>query len=196
MLRSELIRARLVTQGDQVGTRSLPADYRWLDTATQLIALFQKQVGKTRGDLQKALRDYEGDRLDYPILRGLASVLEARCTLGNEPPLKPADLRAALFRQGPVTAQPGLFTLTTRDQVLSQVAAELGLQVEQVEAALFADLAEEQVLLDTGEPITPGDLIARYNLELARGLLYWAREVRIAVRDSYKDLFKYIKLLY
>jgi predicted nuclease of restriction endonuclease-like RecB superfamily len=49
-------------------------------------------------------------------------------------------------------------------------------------------------LLDPGEPIAPGDLIARYNMELARGILYWAREVRLAVHDNYKDLFKYIKL--
>jgi hypothetical protein len=31
-------------------------------------------------------------------------------------------------------------------------------------------------------------------LELARGLLYWAREVRLVVGDGYKDIFKYIKL--
>jgi predicted nuclease of restriction endonuclease-like RecB superfamily len=77
---------------------------------------------------------------------------------------------------------------------LAETAEQYGLAVEQIEMALFADLAEEQVLLDPGEPVAPGDLVARYNLELARGLLYWAREVRISIHGNYKDIFKYIKL--
>jgi predicted nuclease of restriction endonuclease-like RecB superfamily len=186
----------------QVWTQALPANYRYLTIAGDLIALFQRHVGHSRGRIAAVLRDYEGDSLDYPVIRGLAAVLEARCTFtsatlstgDNDPPLKPADLRAALFHQGPVTRRRDLFTLTTREQVLAETAASYGLTVEQVETALFADLAEEQLLLDTGEPIAPGDLIARYNLELARGLLYWAREVRLFIQDGYKDVFKYIKL--
>jgi len=194
MLKSELIRARLVMQGDQVWTRPLPADYHYLTVANELTALFGKHIGQGRGELYAALRDYEGDSLDYPVIRGLAAVLEAQCVFGNEPPAKPADMRAALFQRGPVTIRPDLFVHTTREQALAEVASQHGLTIAQVEAALFADLIEEQVLLDTGEPIAPADLITRYNLELARGLLYWAREVRGVVRDGYKDVFKYLKL--
>jgi len=202
MLRAELIRARLVTQGDRVWTRSLPANYRYLAMAGELTGLFQRHVGQSRGALAQALRDYEGDSLDYPVIRGLAAVIEAGCTFAsaglstgsNDPPAKPADLRAALFRRGPVTLQQDLFTHTTRAQAVAEAAADFGLTAEQVETALFADLAEEQILLDAGEPLAPGELIARYNLELARGLLYWAREVRLQVHDNYKDIFKYIKL--
>jgi predicted nuclease of restriction endonuclease-like RecB superfamily len=256
MLKSELIRARLAVRDGQARTRPLPTDYRYLTMANELIALFQRHVGHSRGALAEALRDYEGDSLDYPVIRGLAAVLEARCTFasallgtgasapeqsqGSEGPVSgeteepvpseacpeplvlrhctvrsstvpkdggqsrraeglstavtPADLRAALFCRGPVTRRPGLFSQTTREQALAEASAQFALAVEQVEVALFADLAEEQILLDPGEPPAPGDLIARYNLELARGLLYWAREVRLRVRDGYKDLFKYIKL--
>ena len=194
MLKAELIRARLVRQGDGVSTRPLPVDYHYLTVAGELAALFQTHVGRTRGELYDAACDYEGDSLDYPVLRGLAAVLEARCTFGSAPPVKPVDLRAVLMRRGPVMTRRDLFTPATREQVLRETAGQLGLTVEQVEASLLADLAEEQVLLDAGEPMAPADLIARYNLELARGLLYWAREMRLVVRDSYKDVFKYIKL--
>lgn len=194
MLKSELIRARLVMQGNEVWTRPLPADYGSLARAGDLIALFHKHVGRRRGELAEALRQYEGDSLDYPVIRGLAAVLEARCRFGSSPPAPPADVRLDLFRRGPVTLKEDLFSQAAREKALAQTAAELGLTIAQVEAAMFADLAEEQVLLDVGEPVTPGDLIARYNLELARGLLYWAREVRIVVRDNYKDLFRYVKL--
>ena len=226
MLKSELVRARLAVRGERVGTRSLPADYRYLAMAGELIGLFQRYVGQSRGALADALRDYEGDSLEYPVIRGLAAVIEARCTFASaesipskaeglstgasaesipskaegldtgssNPPVRPADLRAALFRRGPVTRKQDLFSQATRGQVLAEAADQFGLSVEQVETALFADLAEEQILLDPGEPLAPGDLIARYNLELARGLLYWAREVRLRVRDGYKDLFRYVKL--
>lgn len=194
MLKSELIRPRLQVRGGQVWTRPLAADYHYLTMAEQLINLFQQYVGQSRGVLTAALRDYEGDSLDYPVIRGLAAVLEARCTFGNEPPLKPSELRTYLFRQGPVTDKQDLFNQKSRQQAIAETAAYFEVSVPQVEIAFFADLAEEQILLDPAEPLSPADLIARYNLELARGLLYWAREVRIVVGDSYKDIFKYIKL--
>jgi predicted nuclease of restriction endonuclease-like RecB superfamily len=205
LLKSELIRPRLEIRDGQVRPRRLPADYRYLTIASELAELFQRHVGCSRGALAEALRDYEGDSLDYPVIRGLAAVLEGRCTFaspesistkerGDAVVVSPADLRAELFRQGPVTEVPDLFSPTTREGVLAETADRFGLTVEGVETAFFADLAEEQILVDPSGPLAPGDLIARYNLEVARGVLYWAREVRLVVGDSYKDLFKYIKL--
>ena len=152
MLRSELIRPRLEIYGGQVRPKLLPADYHYLTIAGDLIRLFRQHIGCSRGELAQALREYEGDGFDYPVIRGPAAVLEARCTFGSDPPVEPATLRAALFRLGPVTRRPGLLHLTTREQALVEVAAQFGLTAEQVEAALFADLPEEQILLDLGEP--------------------------------------------
>jgi predicted nuclease of restriction endonuclease-like RecB superfamily len=187
---------------DQVRTRPLAPDYRYLTMAADLAALVREHVGDSRGTLEEALREYEGESLDYPIIRGLAAVLEARCTFASpavnamegEKLAAPADLRAALFQRGPVSHKRDLFSQTTRTQAVAETAARFNLTPQQLDMGLFADLAEEQILLDAGEPIAPGDLIARYNLELARGVLYWAREMRLIVRDNYKDLFKYIKL--
>ena len=194
MLKSELIRPRLDIREGQVRARRLPADYRYLAIAGELAELFLRQVGRSRGALAEALRDYEGDSLDYPIIRGLGAVIEARCSFDSELPADPTHLRADVFRRGPVTDRPDLFTPITREAALAEAAAHYDLTPDQVQTALFADLAEEQILLDTGEPFAPGDLIARYNLEVARGILYWAREVRLVVRDNYKDVFKYVKL--
>ncbi|MDX1521736.1 MAG: DUF790 family protein, partial [Anaerolineae bacterium] len=194
MLKAELIRPRLQMRDGQVWPRRLPADYRYLAMATELINLFQQHVGHSRGVLAEALRDYEGYSLDYPIIRGLAAVLEARSTFGNDPALKPSEVRTALFGRGPITVKRDLFSLTTRPQVIAETAAAFAVTPEQVEASLFADLAEEQLLLDPGEPPAPADLIARYNLEVARGLLFWSSEVRLTLLDNYIDVFKYINL--
>jgi predicted nuclease of restriction endonuclease-like RecB superfamily len=121
-------------------------------------------------------------------------VLEKRCIFGNELLVNPIELRAVLFNLGPVTVKGDLLTTTTRAQAVAETAAHFNITIEEVEQALFADLMEERILLGIGEILTPLDLISRYNMEVARGLLYWAREVDIIVRDGYKDLFKYIKL--
>jgi predicted nuclease of restriction endonuclease-like RecB superfamily len=194
MLRADLIRPRLEYQGQQVMPVALPSNYHYLGMAADLIRLVQSYVGQRRGDLDEALKTYEGDSLDYPIIRGLASVLESRATFGNEPPVAPELIRAAMFQQGPIIYENDLFSLKTRAQALAETAIQFNITPEQVDMALFADLAEEQTLIKTGDFISPGDLIGRYNMEVARGLLYWAREMRLTVYDRYKDVFKYIKL--
>ena len=45
-----------------------------------------------------------------------------------------------------------------------------------------------------GPAWTAQELLVRYNLELARGVLYWASQVQIEVHGGYKDLWKYLKL--
>ncbi|MCK5524585.1 MAG: DUF790 family protein [Thiomargarita sp.] len=194
MLKSELILPRLKKRRDSIMPLALPNDYHYLNIASQLIQIVKAYVGRSRGELADALRAFEGESLDYRIIRGLANVLEKGCVFGNESPANPVELRAALFNLGPVTVKGDLLNTKTRAQAVAEKAAQFGITTEQVEQALFADLMEERILLGIGEIFTPVDLIARYNLEVARGLLYWAREVDIIVRDGYKDLFKYIKL--
>lgn len=194
MLKADLIKVRLEQRGAYVRVKHVAADYHYLGLAGDLIRLITQHRGKRRKDWTEAVRRYEGDSLEYNIIRGLAAVLEARCTFHNEPPVAPAELRAYLFAGGPVTTQPDLFTPQTRAQRIADAAQHYNLTPAAIDSALFADLAEEQILVDIGGSISPGEVIARYNLELARGVLYWAREVRITVYDNYKDLFKYIKL--
>jgi len=198
MLTADLIRPRLGWGGGKVWTRPLGVkDEKYLKMAAELIALYCDHVGGKRGDLKEALSDYEGESLDYPVIRGLARTLADGCRFASEPPCEPEALRERLFLQaaerGPVVARPDLLHRTTRDEVIAGAAAELGLSTQTVEEALYADLSEEQVLQEVPR-LSPRELIERYNLELARGLLYWASEMRIFVGDGYKDVFKFIKL--
>ena len=56
MLKSELVKARLTIRKGKVWTRPLPADYRYLTVGGDLITLFQRHVGQSRGALAEALR--------------------------------------------------------------------------------------------------------------------------------------------
>jgi uncharacterized protein len=199
MLTADLIRPRVRIQGNEIMTQPLShKDPSGLRTAAELIQLFQAHLNRPRRELEAAREDYEGDRLDYPILRGFAKVLSDAATFANEPPVDPADLRAALLtlaaERGPVVAHPDLLNPSIREGIISEVAESFGLTPAGVENALYADLPEEQLLVALGPEWTEQELVERYNLELARGLLYWASEMRLTVQGRYKDLFKYLKL--
>lgn len=199
MLTADLIRPRVRIQGNEIKTQPLSqTDPVGLRTAAELIQLFRAHLNHPRRELEEALEEYEGDRLDYPILRGLAKVLSDAATFANEPPVEPSDLRAALLERaaerGPVVAHPDLLHPSLRETLIHEVAESFGLTMSQVEHTLYADLPEEQLLVDVGPEWTEQELIERYNLELARGLLYWASEMRLIVKGGYKDLFKYMKL--
>ena len=86
MLKSDLIRPRLIKQGERISTRPIPVDYHYLDIANALVKLFQASVGSTRAHLAETLREFEGDSLEYPVIRGLAAVLETRCTFATAAP--------------------------------------------------------------------------------------------------------------
>ena len=65
---------------------------------------------------------------------------------------------------------------------------------QKIEAALFADRAAEYLMISVEQAWTPEALIARYNLELARGVLYWSDQMQVDIHDSYKDFWRYLKL--
>lgn len=195
MLTGDLVRPRLWNRNGKLSVRWLPAGKGELQTAAELIALFNAHLNKPLRLWDEALEAYEGFRTDYIIIRGLAKVLQDSATfLQPETPLPADELREKLFARGPAFEVSDLFQRQTRAEKITELAHELEMLPAQIEAALFADRPAEWLLADLGSPWTPESLIARYNLELARGVLYWATELRIEIHDTYKDFWRYLKL--
>jgi uncharacterized protein len=196
MLTSELIKPRLRFSGSTLSVEMVDEqDASLLQIAQELIALFRRLMSATQEEWEEALAAYEGARVDYVILRGLAKVLTDGATFTPlETPLPPAQVRERMFAHGPVFREPDLFHTKTRQEVLQEVASELSLSPEQLDIMFFADRHSSYRLTDLGPAWTPSALLARYNLELARGVLYWASHITIEAASSYKDLWHYIKL--
>ncbi len=195
MLTADLVRPKLRLRGSELVIDLLnERDPFWLQTARELIGLFRGQVGRSLEAWDRTLESYMGDRTDYIVVRGLAKVLSDAATFCPvETPLPPVQLRERLFAYGPAFETPQLFHPQTRYEVVGKVADELGISAELVEATLFADRPATYVLSDAGPEWTPEGLLSRYNLELARGVLYWASTITIEAASNYKDLWKYIK---
>ncbi len=138
MLTADLVKPRLRARGGRLHIQMLDMGERHhLRTAAGLIALFREHAGKPQGALDDALDAYEGDRLDYIIIRGFAKVLrDAAAFAPSETPVAPDALRAQLFARGPAFAQPDLFHLKTRSDLLREAAEALDTTPAQIEAYL------------------------------------------------------------
>lgn len=195
MLTADLVKPLLWREGRDLHVHMLDEhDPYWLQTAEELLILLRGLVGSPRQAWEEMREAYEGTRTDYVIVRGLAKVLTDNATFTSLSfPLSPSEVRERIFALGPVLASPDIFHPGNRDEVLGRVAAEVGMTVEQVEAALFADRPSAFVLTHPGPAWTPEQLLARYNLELARGVLYAASLLQVEIHGSYKTLWKYLK---
>ncbi len=196
MLTADLVKPRVRVRKSELFIDLLnTSDPHWLSTAADLIELFRQLQGQSQADWERALEMYEGERLDYVVVRGLAKVLTDAATFTPvATSLHPAQIRERAFSYGPVFSMPQLFQPKTHQEVIQHVADEIGIPSQQLGAMLFADRPATYALHDTGPQWTPESLLSRYNLELARGVLYWATGVQIEVHGSYKDLWKYLKL--
>jgi predicted nuclease of restriction endonuclease-like RecB superfamily len=196
MLTSDLIRPRLRIAGSSVSVERVDEhDPAMLRMASDLIALFHRHQGLSRRAWEQALEDFIGLRIDYVVIRGLARVLtDAACFTPLSTSVPAAAVRAQAFSYGPAFRTTDMFHSQTRDDVLAQMASSLGVAAAELDAWLYADRQINYLLSDAGPLWTAEELLARYNLELARGVLYWASHMTIEASSHYKDLWKFIKL--
>jgi predicted nuclease of restriction endonuclease-like RecB superfamily len=196
MLTSDLIRPRLRIAGSSMSVERVDEhDLALLQTASDLLTLFRSHLGLPRSAWEQALDSFIGMRIDYVVIRGLAKVLtDAAVFTPLSTLMPPVALREQAFARGPVFRTPDMFHPHTREEVVEQIASSLGLAVEHVPEWLYADRQTNYLLTDPGPEWTAEGLLARYNLELARGVLYWASHMTIEASSNYKDLWKFMKL--
>ena len=148
---------------------------RYIRICRKLIDIFTQHVGKRRGELSEDLEAFESTSTDFKIYRGFAKLLLDRCTFA--PPWEGdyARLRRRVFERAqrayPIVLEPDLLHQTTNEAVLKDVADELGEPPEKLDDVLYGDLSENHILVGLEGKITPEDLLRRYNLALAQGIL-------------------------
>ena len=179
-------------RGAQVYPRFLRREQQiW---AEQVLNLIREHQHRSRGDLQAALRALEGDSPDYRIVRGLAHLAlnAAEFTLATGD-LEPEMLRREVFT---LAAERGGYGETQAREVLEAVAPRYQLEAETLREALYADLPENHLLTALPD-FAPEQLVDRYNLAQAQGLLYSALCLRLTahrnVPGEYRRLFQHLK---
>jgi hypothetical protein len=164
--------------------------------AERLIDTFTSFIGKRKGELIEVLESHE-DFYDYRFVRGLATLLERRCTFESRSVTDPLTARRSVFEEAnknktSVTDESG------RRKVMNSVASSLNISVDDLERSLWADY-EEELVLEKFLPIEPVDLLKSYNLSLAQTLLFKAMNMDFTVGSDYQRIFwrlKYLGLMY
>ncbi len=201
MLTGNLVRVRFSKQ------RVVPlyldrADPQWLEVAESLLLIFREGVGRSRGEIESEIDELVGEGMATLAHRGLAKILEDRAEFEVVADIPPESLREKVFaaaaehrkalRDSGQARSP-----FRREAVLEAVAKSLDLQAEQVAAALFADLRDENRLLSFDQGIDAQRLIDRYNVALAQSVLLRSVLVEAEVRNEkpprYRQLFRQLK---
>lgn len=190
MLPSDLLFSH--KRGAQIYPRFLrPEQCVW---AERVLAVIREHHHRSRGELQAALRALEGDSPDYRIVRGFAHLaLNAAEFVLATGELEPEALRREVFT---LAAERGGYGETQAREVLEAVAPRYQLEAETLCEALYADLPENHLLAVLPD-FTSEQLVNRYNLAQAQGLLYSALCLRLTahrnVPGEYRRLFQHLK---
>ncbi|EYB66490.1 hypothetical protein DEIPH_ctg103orf0011 [Deinococcus phoenicis] len=181
-----------------VAPRRLKAHTNNLRLAESVIQLFEANLGKRRADLEEDLKALEAGRADFKVIRGMAHLLaNGAATFEAGGDVEPGAVRAKVFE----LAQAHPPSRHRRADVLEQAAAALSgerrLSAEDLGDLLYADLPDQQ-RLTAFDPPDPPELLERFNLAQAQGMLYRAYSLVITARRNeparYKQLLKYTKL--
>ncbi len=165
------------------------------ETAARVVGIFQGHVGHAREELDEALTAVETDAPDFKLVRGFAKLLEREATFETRAPVEPERAREAAFEAGEAV---GVVTASEREAALSRAADRLGVDVPEIDEALYADLDARQILASFEPRWTPDELVEQYDLSLAQTALFDATEVRVRSSDPKRlvSAVKRLRLLY
>ncbi len=185
--------------GETITPKRLKIDEQTLAVAKELIDCFLAARGGTQGELDSQLQELEGDSPDYRFKRGLAHLLKSACEFEVVSPLEPQLLRERVFSLSALSVPSSPQSCQTLDTLALQLSQELEREVipAHIREGLYADLAENKVLMEFEEP-TPEQLLHKYNLSQVQGVFYRASQLVLNahrnVPGEYKLLFRYLKL--
>jgi len=192
MLTGKQVRVRVV-KGQLIPQYIEPNAKQWLQLAEQLLLVYRGALGQSRTELEESLDPLVGEGPASLLHQGLAKLLEDRCEYEVAAGQPPEELRQHVFAAAALARSAGAFD---RAAVLAECAAELGVEVPQLEVGLFADLKDEQRLLSFQE-IAPAALLHRYNTALAQAILLRCTQLEVRVSGEtparYRGLFRALK---
>jgi predicted nuclease of restriction endonuclease-like RecB superfamily len=186
MLPSELLITR--TRKDRIYPEFLQVNAEQLELAQELIDVYRTFVNRKKSEINEILEDLE-QGLQFKRVRGLRTLLERRCTFASQCTIEPATARRAVFeaaRHEKVTNQ------IERADVIANVAQNLNVAIDELEQSLWADL-DSEIILELFNPLTPEELLKKYNLSLAQTLLFKSTGMTLTVTGKAPKLFRAIK---
>ncbi|MBN1946369.1 MAG: DUF790 family protein [Bradymonadales bacterium] len=171
--------------------------------AAGLIAVYRKASeqlpGWRRGQIEEAVADLVSERTDPLLFKGLCKLLEDRSEFAGIAEPDPCGLRRHLFEAAAhvtVRRVPGRPWDQARSELIGGTAREFALSEQELEERLYGDL-EGNLRLTAFRPLSPRQLLERYNLALAQAVLLRATQMVVTLEagkvGAYRQLFRDLK---
>lgn len=187
MLPRALCRRSVRLEGDELVVNYVTErDHVWLRA---LLDEYTRYAEKKHSELRQRLNEPLPVAAPKHKLKIAQKVLDRLCSVRERSSLPPHEARRAVFT---LAAER---STTIRSCIMSDAALALGVSTEQLDDALFADLASERLLGELPQDLCPARLAEQVNLAMIGGLLARAREVRILAHGHTRALVRQAKLV-
>jgi predicted nuclease of restriction endonuclease-like RecB superfamily len=157
-----------------------------LIVALTIIEAYTQGVGKKKSALKSVGEELEDKGYDFHLVRGLSLLLDRRSLFKCTSQINPLELRLRLFQE---TGKTGPATNPKqRKTIIEKVASETKISVQELEESMYSDL-ESELNLQSFDPITPEELLEKYNLSMAQTLLFDSTELKFTVSGNWQNIF-------
>lgn len=199
MLTGDLVLARKRAGELHLPALDAKARVRARDAAAAILGVLEGAEGQLREEIEAALEGAISE-LSLPpttlkLQKGLRKLADDACTWAAEPAVDPAVLRETVFVAATAARRAGTFD---RAKLLADGAAAHGVDPDDMERALYADLPSAHALV-RAPSLTPDMLVEQWELGQAQAVLLRAVRVECTVRcagaDGYRALFRRLKFL-
>lgn len=130
------------------------------DYGSTVREIFMRNVGRSRIEIEKALKVAELKSQNPKIMRGLALLMFRLSRMDKPSQLDPAAVRKSIFEQ----ARTPAINQEEREKILLAVAREMGTTIHEIDNAMYADNGDNEILASVAE-IEPLELSHLYNVE-------------------------------
>ena len=222
MISSDLLRYKLDNKSHKIYPIlcSLEQNSKDVEIAKQVIQVFEYsyQHSVIKEKLSQSLKGLEQTYKDYKLIRGLAAVLEKRCTFKSisqvhskdphhnesKQPIEilknftAMDIRRSVFDES--ARQNIAVSEQTRKSILEKISNKLGISNETLSKVMWSDL-DENMIIGTFVPISVEKLLLFYNVSLIQTLLFSCLKIRIGLGSNlnlgtrWKEVLREVKRL-
>jgi hypothetical protein len=187
ILPHELIRVRRT----KATLTPLFADEEKLGLAKTLIAVYAENKDRKRAELGEGLSACEELGFDFKLVRGLSAVLDSRCIFGARSLIPPPTARRLIFEEA---ARWPSISERDRVEIMGKVAEGLGVASTDLDESFYADLLDEQFLVDFRKP-KPDELLRLYNFSLVSVVLAYSLHIVVGYSGKNESLERVAKSL-
>ena len=171
---------------------------RALELANAYLDLARAYIGQSRGVFLDVCGSVDVEPREQRLARGLLKLVLDRCEFEEDAALDPIELRRTLFTRAATARREAEHAVFDRAAVVAALATERGVASDEIERALFADLADAHILRDA-RLLSPEALLAEHHLAQHQAVLLRALIVRATVWSAtpvnYRYLFRKLKFL-